>query len=156
MRGAGTHVLFRSLDSKSRSKTLRSRTWWEAAMSSSPFDSKASIITNNLSPSMFASFLTEYSPGVRLTRWDVGCRYEPEMFSGLMYRLVEPKVVLLIFVRCVKLCCSLCAPWLDFSSQLTSLGHYSGKVIITGAKTRQQIYEAFEAIYPVLTEYRKT
>jgi TATA-box binding protein (TBP) (component of TFIID and TFIIIB) len=29
-------------------------------------------------------------------------------------------------------------------------------VIITGAKTRQQIYEAFEAIYPVLTEYRKT
>eukprot|EP00037_Helgoeca_nana_P000800 m.23825 g.23825 ORF g.23825 m.23825 type:complete len:266 (-) comp11069_c0_seq1:60-857(-) len=57
-------------------------------------------------------------------------KYEPEMFSGLMYRLVEPKVVLLIFV--------------------------SGKVIITGAKTRQQIYEAFEAIYPVLTEYRKT
>eukprot|EP00038_Savillea_parva_P017794 m.21569 g.21569 ORF g.21569 m.21569 type:complete len:269 (+) comp3906_c0_seq1:207-1013(+) len=57
-------------------------------------------------------------------------KYEPEMFAGLMYRMIDPKVVLLIFV--------------------------SGKVIITGAKTRSQIYEAFEAIYPVLQEYRKT
>ena len=56
--------------------------------------------------------------------------YEPELFPGLIYRMVSPKVVLLIFV--------------------------SGKVVMTGAKNRDHIYEAFEYIYPVLTEYRKT
>lgn len=57
-------------------------------------------------------------------------QYEPEMFPGLIYKMVQPKVVLLIFV--------------------------SGKVVITGAKEQDQIYEAFEAIYPVLREYQKT
>eukprot|EP00696_Hemimastix_kukwesjijk_P008083 gnl/Hemi2/20230_TR6705_c0_g26_i1.p1 gnl/Hemi2/20230_TR6705_c0_g26~~gnl/Hemi2/20230_TR6705_c0_g26_i1.p1 ORF type:complete len:202 (+),score=25.59 gnl/Hemi2/20230_TR6705_c0_g26_i1:189-794(+) len=56
--------------------------------------------------------------------------YEPELFPGLIYRMVKPKVVLLIFV--------------------------SGKVVLTGAKVREEIYEAFEAIYPVLTEFRKS
>jgi len=55
--------------------------------------------------------------------------YEPELFPGLIYRMVQPKIVLLIFV--------------------------SGKVVLTGAKTRDEIYEAFENIYPVLTEFRK-
>lgn len=55
--------------------------------------------------------------------------YEPELFPGLIYRMVQPKIVLLIFV--------------------------SGKVVLTGAKSREQIYEAFEYIYPVLTEFRK-
>jgi len=55
--------------------------------------------------------------------------YEPELFPGLIYRMVSPKIVLLIFV--------------------------SGKVVLTGAKTRDEIYEAFENIYPVLTEFRK-
>lgn len=55
--------------------------------------------------------------------------YEPELFPGLIYRMVTPKIVLLIFV--------------------------SGKVVLTGAKSRDQIYEAFEYIYPVLTEHRK-
>eukprot|EP01134_Creolimax_fragrantissima_P005116 CFRG5116T1 len=55
--------------------------------------------------------------------------YEPELFPGLIYRMMEPKIVLLIFV--------------------------SGKVVLTGAKEREQIYEAFENIYPVLTEFRK-
>lgn len=55
--------------------------------------------------------------------------YEPELFPGLIYRMVKPKVVLLIFV--------------------------SGKVVLTGAKTREEIYEAFNNIYPVLTEFRK-
>lgn len=27
------------------------------------------------------------------------CTYEPELFPGLVYRMVEPKVVLLVFVR---------------------------------------------------------
>lgn len=55
--------------------------------------------------------------------------YEPELFPGLIYRMVSPKIVLLIFV--------------------------SGKVVLTGGKSREQIYEAFENIYPVLTEFRK-
>merc|ERR1712216_974451 len=55
--------------------------------------------------------------------------YEPELFPGLIFRMRQPKIVLLIFV--------------------------SGKVVLTGAKSRKEIYEAFEQIYPVLTEFRK-
>jgi len=56
--------------------------------------------------------------------------YEPELFPGLIYRMVLPKVVLLIFV--------------------------SGKVVLTGAKVREDIYLAFENIYPVLSEFKKS
>ncbi|CAB4285769.1 unnamed protein product [Prunus armeniaca] len=31
----------------------------------------------------------------------------------------------------------------------------SGKIVITGAKVREDTYKAFENIYPVLTEFRK-
>lgn len=55
--------------------------------------------------------------------------YEPELFPGLIYRMVKPKIVLLIFV--------------------------SGKVVLTGAKKREEIYQSFENIYPVLSEFRK-
>eukprot|EP01127_Copromyxa_protea_P006200 TRINITY_DN1600_c0_g1_i1.p1 TRINITY_DN1600_c0_g1~~TRINITY_DN1600_c0_g1_i1.p1 ORF type:complete len:198 (+),score=32.02 TRINITY_DN1600_c0_g1_i1:40-594(+) len=55
--------------------------------------------------------------------------YETELFPGLIYRLVEPKVVLLIFV--------------------------SGKIVITGAKSKADIINAFDLIYPVLQQYRK-
>lgn len=55
--------------------------------------------------------------------------YEPELFPGLIYRMVKPKIVLLIFV--------------------------SGKIVLTGAKHREEIYAAFKAIYPVLNEFRK-
>eukprot|EP01090_Pellita_catalonica_P010187 TRINITY_DN21653_c0_g1_i1.p1 TRINITY_DN21653_c0_g1~~TRINITY_DN21653_c0_g1_i1.p1 ORF type:complete len:280 (+),score=43.56 TRINITY_DN21653_c0_g1_i1:173-1012(+) len=58
------------------------------------------------------------------------CSYEPELFPGLIYRMVSPKIVLLIFV--------------------------SGKIVLTGAKVREEIYEAFENIYPVLNSYKKT
>lgn len=44
--------------------------------------------------------------------------YEPELFPGLIYRMVKPKIVLLIFV--------------------------SGKIVLTGAKQREEIYAAFE------------
>ena len=76
--------------------------------------------------------------------------YEPELFPGLVsvlntfprdtasfasrrkcllcalqiYRMIKPKIVLLIFV--------------------------SGKIVLTGAKVREEIYQAFEMIYPVL------
>lgn len=55
--------------------------------------------------------------------------YEPELFPGLIYRMKQPKIVLLIFV--------------------------SGKVVLTGAKDKMQIYEAFEKIYPLLGQFRK-
>lgn len=41
-----------------------------------------------------------------------------------IYRMIKPKIVLLIFV--------------------------SGKIVLTGAKVREEIYQAFEMIYPVL------
>ncbi|NXJ25225.1 TBPL2 protein, partial [Dicrurus megarhynchus] len=55
--------------------------------------------------------------------------YEPELFPGLIYRMVKPRIVLLIFV--------------------------SGKVVLTGAKDRSEIYEAFENIYPILRGFKK-
>jgi transcription initiation factor TFIID TATA-box-binding protein len=51
--------------------------------------------------------------------------YEPELFPGLIYRMMKPKIVLLIFV--------------------------SGKIVLTGAKVREEIYTAFELIYPTLS-----
>lgn len=63
--------------------------------------------------------------------WSHGhfAQYEPELFPGLIYRMQMPKIVLLIFV--------------------------SGKIVLTGGKKREDIYQAFENIYPVLTEFRK-
>lgn len=55
--------------------------------------------------------------------------YEPELFPGLVYRMLDPKLALLIFV--------------------------SGKVVITGAKSRDDLYDAFNKIYPVLLQFRK-
>uniref|UniRef100_A0A0N4ZUS4 TATA-box-binding protein n=1 Tax=Parastrongyloides trichosuri TaxID=131310 RepID=A0A0N4ZUS4_PARTI len=55
--------------------------------------------------------------------------YEPELFPGLIYRMVKPRVVLLIFV--------------------------SGKVVITGAKFKKDIDEAFKQIYPLLKNFKK-
>ncbi|XP_011178570.1 TATA-box-binding protein [Zeugodacus cucurbitae] len=55
--------------------------------------------------------------------------YEPELFPGLIYRMVRPRIVLLIFV--------------------------SGKVVLTGAKVRQEIYEAFDKIFPILKKFKK-
>ena len=57
------------------------------------------------------------------------CSYEPELFPGLIYRLVSPRVVFLIFV--------------------------SGKIVMTGARTERDLTEAFAKVHPVLLEYRK-
>lgn len=57
------------------------------------------------------------------------CQYEPEIFPGLIYRIYQPKVVVLIFV--------------------------SGKIVLTGAKTREQIKEAYVNILPALQMHRK-
>jgi len=55
--------------------------------------------------------------------------YEPELFPGLIYRLITPRVVFLIFV--------------------------SGKIVITGAKTEMDLSEALSKLYPTLVEFRK-
>ena len=54
------------------------------------------------------------------------CMYEPEQFPGLIYRMSMPKVVLLIFS--------------------------SGKMVVTGAKREEEIYEAVTNIYNKLDE----
>lgn len=56
-------------------------------------------------------------------------RYDPELFTGLNYRMTNPSVVFLIFS--------------------------SGKVIITGAKTTGQAKEAFDKMLPILVNYVK-
>lgn len=56
--------------------------------------------------------------------------YEPELFPGLIYRMVKPRIVLLIFV--------------------------SGKVVLTGAKVRREIYDAFDNIFPILKSFKKS
>jgi transcription initiation factor TFIID TATA-box-binding protein len=93
---------------------------------------------------------------IRLDSLNLGheryCQYNPEMFPGLVYRVTDPKVTLLVFV--------------------------SGKVVLTGAKVGPRdaalhprarlshtcvrpdqriddIFLAFERIYPVLHMYRK-
>ncbi|XP_061358290.1 TATA-box-binding protein 2-like [Gastrolobium bilobum] len=55
--------------------------------------------------------------------------YEPEIFPGLIYRMQQPRIVFLIFV--------------------------SGKIVLTGAKAREEIYTAFENMYPVISGFRK-
>lgn len=52
--------------------------------------------------------------------------YEPEMFPGLIYRMEDPKVVLLIF--------------------------RSGKIVLTGAKREEQVHEAAEKMRAILIE----
>ncbi|XP_071934147.1 TATA-box-binding protein-like [Coffea arabica] len=55
--------------------------------------------------------------------------YDPEVFPGLIYRMKHPNVALLIFA--------------------------SGKIILTGAKVRDDTYKAFDNIYPVLTQFKR-
>ncbi|OTF78755.1 TATA-box binding protein (TBP), component of TFII-D and TFIIIB-like [Euroglyphus maynei] len=57
------------------------------------------------------------------------CTYDPDFFPALIYRMVRPRTVLLIFV--------------------------SGKLIITGARNRTQMKETMEHIGPVLCSFRK-
>jgi len=53
--------------------------------------------------------------------------YEPEQFPGAIYRMKEPKVVLLVFA--------------------------SGKLVITGARREEQVYEAADKIRAILIDH---
>lgn len=65
-----------------------------------------------------------------LYAYSVQSTYEPELFPGLIYRLAQPKVVLLIFV--------------------------SGKIVLTGAKNNEAILLAAQEVSAQLSEFRKT
>jgi transcription initiation factor TFIID TATA-box-binding protein len=52
--------------------------------------------------------------------------YEPEQFPGLIYRMDEPKVVILLFA--------------------------SGKLVCTGAKEADEVYEAVNKLHTILEE----
>ncbi|KAK1749824.1 hypothetical protein QBC47DRAFT_455664 [Echria macrotheca] len=54
--------------------------------------------------------------------------YEPEIFPGLVYRLANKQAVILVFAN--------------------------GKIVLTGAKSVDAMYEAFALIYPLLLDYR--
>jgi transcription initiation factor TFIID TATA-box-binding protein len=56
------------------------------------------------------------------------CHYEPESFPGLIYHMTQPEIVLLIFV--------------------------SGKIVLTGAKQKEEIYQAFHKIFPLLKKFK--
>jgi transcription initiation factor TFIID TATA-box-binding protein len=53
--------------------------------------------------------------------------YEPEQFPGLIYRMRDPKVVLLIFA--------------------------SGKIVCTGAKSGSMVHEAVQKLYGIIDDY---
>ncbi|KAH0791669.1 TATA-box-binding protein [Histomonas meleagridis] len=57
-------------------------------------------------------------------------RYNPETFPGIIYRIPDPKVTLLIFE--------------------------SGKIIMTGAKSYEDLQRASNWIQPILTLFKKT
>jgi len=52
--------------------------------------------------------------------------YEPEQFPGLIYRMDEPKVVILVFA--------------------------SGKLVCTGGKKEEDVYEAVSKLHKKLEE----
>lgn len=53
--------------------------------------------------------------------------YEPEQFPGLVYRMKDPKVVILLFA--------------------------SGRTVITGAKNEEQVIMAADNLRATLTDY---
>ncbi|KAG6751902.1 hypothetical protein POTOM_044115 [Populus tomentosa] len=112
-------------------RTSRFRILLAPVMSSSPLDLKGlhtPMVLSQVLKDVLSVGLVLYLCSISLS-CDLFMQYEPELFPGLIYRMKQPKIVLLIFV--------------------------SGKIVITGAKVRDETYTAFENIYPVLTEFRK-
>jgi len=61
------------------------------------------------------------------TDFNIFCTYQPNMFPGLIYRPTSLPIVLLIF--------------------------FSGKVVITGAKNMQDVYNGWASIFLLLQQY---
>ncbi len=58
------------------------------------------------------------------------CKYEPELFPGLVYEILQPKMKVLVFAK--------------------------GKLVLLGAKREKDLDTAMEKLYPVLREFRRT
>ncbi|OMO98312.1 TATA-box binding protein [Corchorus olitorius] len=56
-------------------------------------------------------------------------KYEPELFPGLIYRIENPRITILVFP--------------------------SGRIVLTGAKFKEEIDRAFGYIFPVLMSYAR-
>jgi transcription initiation factor TFIID TATA-box-binding protein len=54
--------------------------------------------------------------------------YEPEIFPGLVYKIASTRTTLLVFMN--------------------------GKVVITGVKELEKVYESFARVYPMLLDFR--
>lgn len=57
------------------------------------------------------------------------CTYEPEIFPACVYRLTQPKCVVLMFV--------------------------SGKCVITGAKSEAHVHQAIDHVWPMIQLFKK-
>lgn len=68
--------------------------------------------------------------GIHRQFYDTFAKYEPELFPGLVFTIMQPKMTALIFSK--------------------------GKVVLLGAKTVEDIEEAMQKLYPVLVEYKRT
>ncbi|KXX75493.1 TATA-box-binding protein [Madurella mycetomatis] len=55
-------------------------------------------------------------------------QYEAEIFPGLIYKMVNPRLTCLVFAN--------------------------GKVVLTGAKKEEDVFEAFTNLYPMLLDYK--
>lgn len=55
--------------------------------------------------------------------------YEPDIFPGAVFKMLNPKCTVLVFV--------------------------TGKIVVTGAKSTQDIFQACENLFPVLRKYMK-
>ena len=83
-------------------------------------------------------------------------QYEPELFPGLIYRMVTPKIVILIFVSGkVVLTGGKARQRRQASAPLFLLRLLTRSPARTFAQSRNDVYEAFENIYPVLNQFRK-
>jgi len=88
-----------------------------------PVRGRPSIETQNIVASVNLGGNVDIEKGVYVLE---RCMYEPEQFPGAVYRMDDPKVVILIFSN--------------------------GKLVVTGAKTEKQVYEATERLQQRLEE----
>lgn len=58
------------------------------------------------------------------------CKYEPEFFPGLVYTILQPKMKVLVFAK--------------------------GKLVLLGAKSKEDLDKAVELLYPLLVQFRRT
>ena len=66
-------------------------------------------------------------------------KYEPEIFPGLIYRFLEKKN------KNEKI---------EERPNIVFLIYASGNIVITGAKNKNQIYDAFKDVYPLLSQIK--